>query len=136
MDITRTMGLPTLKPAQSPPETATALSVVHHPDGTCRVYLGLEQVDKRFKDTRERVAWECTEERLRPTVWGKGTVTSTIMASCDGCQYVRGGTMTTTCPRDVTASVVPGRKTVTVEEVRTRWIYECEMGVLRDDFGK
>jgi len=99
------------------------------------VFLDLEQVDKRFNNTRQRVAWECSEERLRPTVWGKGTVTSTITASCDGCQYVRGGAMTTTCPRDLT-TVQPGTKTVTVEEVRTRWVYECEMRVLRDDFGE
>ena len=123
-DITRTLPLPTLQPWQTPPETPTAFSVIHHPDGTCRISLGLEQVDKRFFGTRERVEHECLEERLRPMVY-KATVTETITVGCDGCQYIRGGSMTTTCQRALT-DVEPGTKTVSVDGVRTRWAWGCK----------
>lgn len=85
--------------------------------------LGLEQVDKRYKNTRERVEAECLEERLRPTVY-RATVTEMLMMGCDGCEYIRGGRMTTSCPRSLTG-VEPGTKTVSLDEVRTRWGWGC-----------
>lgn len=123
-DVTRTMPVPSLGPGETPPETPTALEVVHHADGTCRVVLGLQQADAQFRSRRERVDHECLAARLHPTVYA-ATVTRTITVACDGCAYVRGGDMTTLCPRSIT-SVAAGTETATVSTATTRWRYDCE----------
>ncbi|KAK3348664.1 hypothetical protein B0T25DRAFT_519063 [Lasiosphaeria hispida] len=117
-DVTRSLPVPTLGPGQTPPERPTALEVVHHADGRCRVVLGLEQVGG-FADRRERASAECAERRA--TAW-MATVTETVRVGCDGCEYVAGGDMAYACPGEGEDG---GR--VTVGATRTEWVYACEV---------
>ncbi|KAM7188268.1 hypothetical protein V8F20_010645 [Naviculisporaceae sp. PSN 640] len=117
-DITRTLPLPTLTKGQTPPLTAKALEVVHHPGGECQVDLTLE--GRKGEDRAEWNSKEC-EKRLLDTVTTTyaTTVRRTVEVGCDGCQYIRGGVVTPSCPRETVS------KSVQEEKVTTVWVYDC-----------
>ncbi|KAK3321697.1 hypothetical protein B0H66DRAFT_618727 [Apodospora peruviana] len=100
-DVTHTLPVPTLLPDQKPAQTPTALEVVHHPDGECRVNLGLQPTEGGDRGTW--VVKECSSSALHRVTYAR-TVTSTIEFSFEWT------------PTETVPAATPSVK----------WVYDCK----------